>query len=59
MTFATQLHCLFIQPLIFHLETDRSIDEKRQKLHDGNVRAIYGCKQVGAGHEHLKKNLFT
>ena len=20
-----------------------------------NVRAIYGCRQVGAGHEHLKK----
>ena len=26
-----------------------------QKLYDVNVRAIYGCRQVGVGHEHLKK----
>ena len=26
-----------------------------QKLYDVNVRAIHGCRHVGAGHEHLKK----
>ena len=24
-----------------------------------NVRAIYGCRQVGAGHEHLKNFVIT
>ena len=27
-----------------------------QKLYSMNVRAIYGCRQVGTGHEHLKKS---
>ena len=41
----------------FHL---KQIDLKQknkggQKLYDVNVRAIYGCRQVGTGHEHLKK----
>ena len=26
----------------------------RQKLHNVYIRAIYGCTQVRAGHEHLK-----
>ena len=26
-----------------------------EKLYDLNVRAICGCRQVGVGHEHLKK----
>ena len=29
-----------------------------QKLYDVNVRAIYGRRQVGASHEHLKKPCF-
>ena len=24
-------------------------------MYDVNVRTIYGCRQVGAGHEHLRK----
>ena len=27
----------------------------RQKLSNVNVTAIYGCRQIGAGHENLKK----
>ena len=27
----------------------------QQRLYDVNVKAIYGCIQAGAGHEHLKK----
>ena len=30
-------------------------NKEEQKLYDVSVRAIYGCRQVGAGHEHLKK----
>ena len=40
-------------------QIDLSKENKgRQKLYDVNVRAIYGCRQVGAGHEHIKKTLF-
>ena len=31
----------------------------QQKLYDVNVRAIYGCRQVGVGHEHLKNFAVT
>ena len=56
-TFGTQLHCLFINHTFF---TSKQIDppkknKRGQKLYDVNVRAIYGFRQVGAGHEHLKK----
>ena len=30
-----------------------------QKLYDVNVRAIYGCRQVGVGHDHLKNFAVT
>ena len=40
-------------------QIDLSKENKgRQKLYDVNVRAIYGCRQVGAGHDHIKKLCF-
>ena len=32
------------------------INKAGQKLYDVNVQTIYGCRQVGAGHKHLKKS---
>ena len=51
------MHCLFINHTFF---TSKQIDppkknKRGQKLYDVNVRAIYRFRQVGAGHEHLKK----
>ena len=51
-TFATQLHCLFthFSPQNIHLPKK---NKRLQKLYDVNVRAIYGCRQFGVGHENF------
>lgn len=42
----------------FYTSNQINLPEKNkggQKLYEINVRTIYACRQIGAGHEHLKK----
>ena len=48
--------CLYSHVFFTSTLIDLSKNNKgRQKLYNVNVRAIYGCRQVWAGDEHLKK----
>ena len=52
---------LFVHIATHFLPRNRSIYRRKtkvdKKLNDVNVRAIYGYKQVSAGHEQKKKTL--
>ena len=58
-----QLSCtVYLYSRTFFTSTQIDLSKKnkvRQKLYDVKVRAIYGCRQVGAGHEHLKNFVVT
>ena len=48
--------CLYNHTFFTSKQIDLPKKKNRgQKLYQVNVRAIYGCRQGGAGHEHLKK----
>ena len=50
--------CLFSYNFYTSKQIDSLTPRKNkggQKLFDVNVRAVYGCRQIGSGHEHLKK----
>ena len=48
--------CLYSHIFFTSKQIDLSKKNKgRQKLYDVNFRAIYGCRQVDAGHEHFEK----
>ena len=51
--------CLYSYIFFTSKQIDRAKKSNgRQKFYNVNVRAIYGRRQVGAGHEHLKKLYF-
>ena len=50
--------CLYSHTFFTSKQIDLPKKNKgEEKLYDVNIRTIYRCRQVGAGHEHLKKTL--
>ena len=47
--------CLYVTRFYTSKEVERKDGGKRRNMYEVNVRSVYACRQIGSGHEDLKK----